>query len=386
MTSPVSADGETPTPTATVVIEGWWKTSTPIVPGSCPDDPVSPDLDLSSRYKQYCSQCIMTGTPAFPTTTKTPAPTSTGTITPIPTNTATPTTTPVPALGSMTVKSSYDRLASPVVWTGRDERVYWNYHRTDKYSLNDQVQFFSSTGAVPHVIGIQFYGDETVPSYYGYNIKHAYWIRAGTGSTLKVHFYTGIRAGQDVTITGGSSLETVIYSVNPSSGNYYASWSETFDVTIQTNGSSAYDFVVDNVKTVYNYGNLIQDFNYQWVDGGYFYFPPQDGLCRVPEIRKSEDGDLEDWFMLGMYPFWIGNGSCVDLNFMVNWLNSQAVQDVLEFLTGGPININVQIPSICFRQFSMAPLKFFGITIDYMVTLYAVVGIWVIKNLLQLTH
>lgn len=370
----------TPTPTGTLEMELWFQTPTPEPLGSCPNNFADPNLDLTYKYKNLCEHCIQTGTPAFVANTPTMGITSTGTITPVPTNTPQPTATPTLVLGNFNVQYRYDRNV-PSPWVQKNSDAFWNTHR--QYDIVDETLFTSSNNAFPHKIGVQFYGEETVMNYYGYNINHQYTIKAGIGTQLKVTFYTGKNANTTVNVPSGGSISTYIYNTSyQGNATSWYSWNETFDVEILNNGSSGYEFLIWNNKMVYQSSLMMQDYNYKWSDGGTFYFPPQEGYCRVPEENSS--GMSEDWFKNNMYPFWIGSGSCVSTQFMIDFLNSQIIQDILTLITGQETPIDAESINMCFRQFSFTPLKIFGLTIDVMFFLYTIVGVYIGKALIGL--
>jgi len=367
----VKAD-TTPTVTPTLVLENWFNTPTPEPLGSCPDEPVDPNHNLTTKYKNDCEQCLMTSTPAFPTTI--PA-TSTGTVTAIPSATVTPTRTATVNYGLLVVHEQIDAS----IWTTPTippdvERHYVGSGHMPKRGFN----FYNSQTIQPYKIGFQFWGSVNAVNWFNVtqHVRYEIW---STKSPLTITFYTGVRAGQSVSVPMNTHYITYVYQ--KTSG--WGSWNETLDVQLTSqalNGYSLYIIIDRDMAGTDAADNY--DIYYKYKLNGTFYVPPSDGYCRSEKIKTNySDGS---YFNMRLSPFWIGSGGCIQTEAFLGWMNDVWFQDLITSVFGEGQAFTLPNINLCFRQFSLSPLVLFGTTVDIMVLLYAIVGIYIVKTLFEI--
>jgi hypothetical protein len=399
------ASAQTPaptiTPTETSSLVPMFQTPTPPAPGQCPDQPVNPNLDLTYKYKELCEHCLMTPTVSFKTSTPIPEATATllpGTGTSTPTNTATvtPTATPTQPFKVVTMTYRYKGVAKSNLLPDTDYRVnLFTANLTlgvPQYAVGD---WFDYSFELSPISSIAQEGAKSFTYTTGYSYINEIWhpiqyiglitsvdayVTNLTNKRVEVTWNMGHCSGQTVVLTSQNAFTKCSifygYNMNPASIND----STMVDVKSETSGLGAKDYTVrfayaDRVQPGAN-GNL----TIAYKNGGIFYIPPNPGYCTVPKLKEPDETPINT-----IIPMWVGEEHCIDLGFVINWVNNPVVRTIISTFSAQNVPDIGDLPlEVCIRQFYVPSFMFFGINIDISYFLYAIASIWAIKSVLGL--
>lgn len=376
LNSPSDVKAQDPTPeetaTPTLIIEPFDSTPTPIILGNCPvTGCVVDNGDLSLNWILQCGDyCLCTKTPSFPTSTPEGF---------IPTPTITPT-----ALSELNInkvklllKNTAGTIIDPVIfgteYTANDYATF-NYYTYPSPSFEVRSKKYHGK----YTVGLTSVVEAILVNHSSFNEKLTFSMHNYTTQPITVRSYG---AGSDVwteTIPASGDLsKTLVEFTNG------GTVSETLNLDITVPLSGTVDSLDFNFKYSFNGAGSGSDINnilFKFNDGGITYTPRVEGYCSVPE-GKIDDSDL----LSLPRGYWVGQSSCISLDFLVDFLNNESIQDFLDGFSSAELG---DLPSltVCFRQFFYTELKILGISIDIQAFLYTIAGIWAVKNLIGLVR